>query len=320
MREWRKDFKAGGERRDLAIARATIGTGMGMLIYEAALQGHITGSAPSDPAKARLLYADGWKPYSIRIGDTYYSYRRLDPFSTTLGVAADMATLPDNMSERQRDDKTTLLVASIMGNLASKTWLAGISDLMGALEDPERNAGTLLERLAGAFTVPTGVNQVARLVDPVQRETGSMGEAIQNRVPGLSQSLLPRRDIWGQPIVNQGGVGPDIVSPLWKSRAANDPVNLALLQIDYAPGYPSRKIGGQELTPEQYDAYLAQSGQLAHDELARVVTSPEWQAMDDDSRVDQAQRIVRQARATAREALFGGGPAADEWADFEVVE
>src|SRR5690606_38298008 len=109
------------------LARMMIGTGFGAAIYEGALKGHITGSAPTDPKKARLLYADGWKPYSIKIGDTYYSYKRLDPFATTLGVAADMATLPEGMSERQREDKTTLLVASIMGNLASKTWMSGLS-------------------------------------------------------------------------------------------------------------------------------------------------------------------------------------------------
>jgi endonuclease YncB( thermonuclease family) len=321
LREWRKEFMAGGASRDLAIARASLGTGMGMLVYQAALAGHITGSAPSDPAKARLLYADGWKPNSIKIGDTYYSYRRLDPFSSTLGVAADLATMGDNMSERQQNDRVTLLVASIMGNLASKTWLSGISDLMGALDDPERNAGTLLERLAGSFTVPTGVNQVARLMDPVARETDSMGEAIRNRIPGLSQDLLPRRDIWGREIVNEGGLGPDIVSPVWQSQAANDPVNLALMALDYAPGYPSRKVGGQELSPEDYDAYLAQSGQGAHDSLSELVASPDWEAMTDDDRIDAARRVVREARATAREELFSGSPAAtDEWADFEAVD
>lgn len=319
LKEWRQDFMAGGARRDLAIARAAIGTGMGMLVYEAALDGRITGAAPSDPKKARLLYADGWKPYSIRIGDKYYSYRRFDPFSTTLGVAADMATLPENMSERQRNDKTTLLVASIMGNLASKTWMSGMSDLMGALDDPERNAGNLLERLAGAFTVPTGVNQVARIVDPTLRETGSVGEAIQNRIPGLSEKLLPRRNIWGEALETEGGVGPDIISPVWQSTARNDPVNMALLELDYAPGYPSRTVGGQELTPEQYDAYLASSGKAAHDGLSRLVQSPAWQAMDNEERTTAAQRIVRQARSSARDALFGGGSSADSWDDFEEV-
>src|SRR5690606_27937832 len=95
LKEWRRDFMAGGARRDLAVAKALLGTGLGMAMYEGALRGHITGSAPSDQKRSRLLYADGWQPYSIRIGDRWYSYKRLDPFSTTIGVAADLATMPE---------------------------------------------------------------------------------------------------------------------------------------------------------------------------------------------------------------------------------
>jgi endonuclease YncB( thermonuclease family) len=321
LREWRKDFAAGGESRDLAVARAMLGTGFGFAIYEAALAGHVSGSAPSDPKKARLLYADGWKPYSIRLGDKWYSYRRFDPFSTTIGVAADLATLPEGMSERQRNDKATLLVASILGNLASKTWLSGLSDLIGALDDPERNAGNLLERLAGSFTVPTGVNQVARLIDPVQRETGSVGEAIQSRIPGLSEGLLPRRDIWGREIVNEGGVGPDIISPVWQSTALDDPVNRELMQLDYAPGYPSKQVGGETLSPENYDRYLEASGKAVHAELGELIASQEWRDMDDTSRIKAAKGIVREVRAEVRGSLFSGEQAsADSWDDFEDAD
>lgn len=315
LREWRKDFAAGGARRDMAAARALIGTGIGFAMYEAALAGRITGSAPTDPKKSRLLYADGWKPYSIRIGDTWYSYRRLDPFSTTLGVAADLATLPEGMSQRQRDDKATLLVASIMGNLANKTWLSGLSDVIGALDDPERNAGSLLERLAGSLTVPTGVNQVTRIIDPVQRQTESVGEAIQNRIPGLSDNLLPRRDIWGRIITNEGGVGPDIVSPLWQSKALEDPVNSELLKLDYAPGYPSKKVGGQELSPEVYDRYQAEAGQLAHNRLTDLVTGQGWKQLDETQRTKLARKTVAEARRDVRAALFDDS--SDDQADLD---
>lgn len=317
LKEWRKDFMAGGGRRDLAIARSLLGTGFAATIYQLALDGRITGSAPSDPKKVRLLYADGWKPYSIRIGDRWYSYKRFDPFSTTIGVAADLATLPEGMSERQRDDKTTLLVASIMGNLASKTWLSGLSDLTSALHEPDRYAGNLLERLVGSFLVPTGVAQLTRTIDPVQREVGSVGEALRNRVPGMSDDLVPRRDIWGREIVNKGGLGPDIVSPVWTSQALDDPVNRELMQLGYAPGYPSKKVGGRELSPEEYDRYQAAAGQSAHTEMGNLVASQAWRSMDDAAKVKAAQKVVREARANARSILFGGGPQSESWDDFE---
>ena len=306
LAEWRKDFVAGGARRDLAVAKMLVGTGFGAAMYEGALNGKITGAAPSDPKKARLLYADGWKPYSLKVGDTYYSYARLDPFSTTIGVAADLALLPEGMSKRQSQDKQTLLVASIMGNLANKTWLSGVSDVVGALHDPERNADNMMQRLVGSLLIPNVVAGTARTMDPTQREVETMGDALKNRIPGQRDDLLPRRDIWGQPIKSEGGIGPDFLSPMAVSTALNDPVNKALLQLEYAPGYPSKKVGGRELTPEEYDRYVAMAGSSSHEALTSLVSSPHWAGMDDDAKGDAAEKIVKQARQAARAELFGG--------------
>jgi hypothetical protein len=320
MPSWRADIKAGGARRDLAIAKMTVGTGFGVAMYEAALNGQITGSAPPDDAKARLLYADGWQPYSIRLGDKWYSYKRLDPFSSTIGTAADLALLPYNMSERQRENAVTLFIASIMGNLASKTWLSGISDVLSAISEPEMNASRLVNRLAGSMSVPAGVAQVARTIDPVARQTDGWTDSIQARVPFSSKSLPPRRDIWGEKIVNEGGVGPDLISPIYTSTAKNDPVNQELLAFDYAPSKPRNVVGGEKLTSAQYDRYQMEAGRRAHQKLGELIAAPEWPELDLDTREKEAKRAVEKAREEAREALAGRLPpprkADDPWSAF----
>lgn len=323
--EWRKDFAAGGARRDLAIAKMLVGTGFGAVMYEAAQNGVITGGAPSDDKKARLLFADGWKPYSLKVGDTYYSYARMDPFSSTIGVAADLATMPDGMSERQKQDKLTLLVASILGNLANKTWLSGATDVVEALSDPERNADKMLQRLLGSMLVPNVIAGTARTLDPTQREVETASDAIRNRIPGLREELRPRRNIWGESIKSEGGIGPDAISPVAMSTQLNDPVNKALLQLGYAPGYPSKKVGGRELTPEEYDRYVEMAGTGSHAALTDLVTSPEWRAMDDEAKEKAAGDVVKNARKVARAQLFGGAEsttrdtASDAWGDFQEV-
>lgn len=319
LKEWRADIKAGGARRDLALARALVGTGFGALMFEAAQSGLVTGSVPSDPKKAKLLLADGWKPYSVKVGDTYYSYKRLDPFSTTLGVAADMATLPKGMSQRQRDDKATLLVASIMGNLASKTWLSGVSSLTDALREPDRYADSFLQQLTLSFLVPNLVAGTARTLDPTQRKIETWGDALQSRIPGLRDDLLPRRDVWGRPIVNAGGIGPDFLSPVWVSEALKDPVNHELMQTDYAPGTLSRKVGDRELTPQEYDRYQELAGGLSHERLTTLVTSPQWKGLDSEQKAELARKTVAQARVEARGALFGGAAGRDSVPDVPSV-
>lgn len=313
LKEWRADFAAGGARRDLAVSRALLGTGVGMAIYELALQGKITGTAPTDQSKARLLYADGFQPYSIRVGDKWYSYKRLDPFSTTLGVAADLALLPEGMSERQREEQTTLLVASIMGNLANKTWLSGVSDMIGTIEDPERNADRMMQRLAGSLAVPTGASQVARVLDPTARKTETMGDAVQARIPGLTDGLMPKRDVWGREIVSEGGVGPDIVSPIYTSTAKDDPVNRELAKAGVSVGLPQRRVGGVELSPEQYDRYHALSGQRAYSGISQLIRSERWRSLDDEGKQKAVSKVVDAARKSARAEMDQGGGSAPQW-------
>ena len=128
-------MKAGGARRDLAVAKMSLGTGLGMLIMHYAAAGKITGSGPLDQGAEEIMRADGWQPYSVRIGDKWYSYQRLDPVAMTMGVAADLAGRAEYMTKHQQEKSVTLLVASIMKNLGDKTWLSGVSDLMSALDD-----------------------------------------------------------------------------------------------------------------------------------------------------------------------------------------
>ncbi|MCC6479476.1 MAG: thermonuclease family protein [Sphingomonadaceae bacterium] len=306
LKEWRRDFAAGGARRDLAVARAMVGSAAGMAIAELAQQGHITGSAPSDKGKAAMMRANGWQPYSIKYGDKYYSYLRMDPFASTMGVAADLATKMDGMTEKQRDEAALMLSASIMKNLSDKVWLSGLSDVLEAVSDPDRYMDSFINRLGGSLAIPTGVAQVARTVDPVTRERETLLDAVKARIPGLSDNLYPARDIFGQPIENEGGVGPDLISPVWQSTDRKDPVIERLLAAGVTFDKPNKKIGERELTPAEYDAYQAKAGEYARQWLPELVMSPGWESMDNEAREDAVRKTVKEARLQARTDLFGG--------------
>jgi hypothetical protein len=304
MESWRKDFAAGGARRDLAVAKVMVGSGIGAVIAELAAQGIITGSEPRDKNRKNVQLSGGWQPYSVKIGDTYYSYKRLDPFAMTFGTAADIATLGDGMSESQREKGAGLVVASIVSNLASKTWLTGISDALESLQDPERSAGRFIERLVGSATVPTGVSQLARMIDPTARETDGIAEYVQSRIPGLSDNLLPKRDVWGQPIVNEGGVGPDIVSPIWTKKDRNDPITNEVLRVDGTISKPQSK----GLTPEQYDRLQAAVGPVARAWLGQLFASPNYRAMGREDQAEEIRKVMTAARKAGKANILTGDP------------
>ena len=54
------------------------------------------------------------------------------------------------------------------------------------------------------------------------RQTPDIATYRQSRMPGRSDELLPKRDVWGRSIINEGGIGPDILSPIWTSFAMAD--------------------------------------------------------------------------------------------------
>ena len=164
LKEWRKDFGAGGARRDMAMARAMLGTGLAMAMYEAALNGQITGAVPPDPAKAKLLYADGWQPYSAKIGDRWISYSRLDPISTTVGVAADMATLCASEATSQPRTAATSTGRHSTCSLPLASHLAGCAARL-------RNSIQMQSCafMTGTYT-PSFLDTAARLQSAVPRE------------------------------------------------------------------------------------------------------------------------------------------------------
>ncbi|APZ97328.1 hypothetical protein BWQ93_01595 [Sphingopyxis sp. QXT-31] len=308
LREWRKDFAAGGASRDLAVARAAIGSGIGALVAEAAEQGLITGSAPRDKNKRRLLDADGWEPYSIKIGDKYYSYRRLDPFALTIGTAADLVTLGDGMTSGQKDKGAGLVVAAIMGNLANKTWLSGLSDALAGLRDPERYGGRFIDRFAGSALVPTGVAQLARAMDPTARETDGTLEYIQSRIPGLSDNLLPKRDAWGREMVSEGGLGPDIMSPIWTSTEKGDPATHEAIRVGAVISPPNETVGGKKLSPAVYNQLQYVGGTLAHKWVSELIQQPDYRAMSIEDQKSAIGKVMTNARKAARSNVLGGEP------------
>jgi len=301
LKEVRQDLVAGGARRHLATARIAMGTGLAAVVTQWAKDGAITGSGPIDDNARNLKMADGWQPYSIRVGDQYYSYKRLDPLAMTLGMAADYATKGEHMTEKQRDHAAMVLGASFIENLKDKTWLSGLSDVFAALEDPQRSMERVTKRLAGSIAVPAVISQTARTLDPVQRETDDPIDAIKNRLPGMSQGLRPRLDMWGQPVVNQGGVGPDIVSPVATGTARNDALNSEMMEIGARFGQPSR----DGMDDAQYHQFRGLAGTLTAAALRQAMETPEWAMASKEERFELADKIKADQRKAAKEMLFG---------------
>ena len=263
-KSFRADLMAGGARRDLALARMGLGSMVMAAAADMSMSGILSGGGPTDARLRSALRRTGWQPYSIRVGDQWVSYNRLDPIGATLGIGADLAEI---LGQAERVDGEAAAAAAVMAvsqNIVSKTYMSGIADVMEvfASVSPELGASRgeeWLKRLGGSV-VPAGAAQLTRVLDPTLRQTQGIVDQIRSRVPGYSEDLPPRLNLWGDPILLTGGVGPDIMSPLWTSPVRQSPVDDEIVANGAGIRMPGRVIGDVELTPEQYNRYVELAG------------------------------------------------------------
>lgn len=291
---FREDIAAGGARRDLAMGKLISGSMAMAVSADLALSGSITGAGPTDPKMRNIMRATGWQPYSIKVGDKYYAYNRLDPVGTLLGLAADVTEIIGQATEAEAAQIATASALAVAQNMASKTYLSGVTDFFdaffGASPDPEAanyKLNRYLQRLASSV-VPSFVATIERTMSPEMSATYGYIDRIKSRIPGYSDDLPPRRNIFGEPIVLEGGIGPDIMSPIYASTAKDDPVADEMVRQQVSVGMPRRVIENVELDAQQYDRYvLLYSGIEAQvslrDQLRTTMNSQSYKNASDGS-------------------------------------
>ena len=299
LKEARDATAKGGASADRATARMLMGGAVGGAVFAEAMDGRITGNGPTDPEARALLRNSGWQPYSFKVGDRYYAYNRLEPLGILLGTAADSAEIWQALNSDEKERLAATIGMAFSKNITSKTWLEGVSGLIEAMNDPDRYGEKYLRSMAGTL-IPTSVAHVARIQDPTLRDVQSVVDQLRSRTPGFSASLPARRNIWGDPIVLQGAVGPDWLSPIYSSIEKNDPVMNEMLRLKIYPTLPNRKIGDYEIPPARYWDYVAEAGRPAKQILDAIVTAPEWENLPDVVREETITEIISKTRRAAQ--------------------
>lgn len=285
------------------LGRATVGSMIGAAVFMHALEGNITGRGPDSKAERQALMRSGWQPYSVKVGDTYYSYGRLEPLGMVLGLHADASEIWEEMKEDEREDVATLIVKAITQNLTSKTWLRGVGDLMNAMTDPTRYAETWTQRVAGTV-VPSGVAAVARGMDPTLRRAETILEKVRSRIPGHSKKGLPRLDLWGEPIRYGGGPMAQVFSPIYVSKKSASAIDHEMVRLEMTVGMPSKKIKGVKLTPAEHNEYIRLAGTMAKERLDKLVASKKYKTMPDELKAKVIKTIITGTRKRAAADVF----------------
>jgi len=324
------DYKSGDPAR---IARANGKFMTGALIGGVMLdtvynnRDFITGGGPSNEREKDALMATGWRPYSIKIGDTYYSYQRLDPIATILGIYADF--VETGVNETKSFDETDFehmsgaLVLSLTRNFTNKSYLAGIQMWADALGDPDRYVEKLGRNYVSSF-VPNVLSQMSDYDTQAVKETRSIMDAVKRKL-GLRGSLDTKRNILGEEYIAEQWMGTGFINPIRMSTKKDDPILNEMASLNHAFRNPPPSLGGQidmleyenEKGQSAYDRQLEllktvkMRGLTLRQSLNKLIKSKAYQRLSPDSepglpspRIQQINSVLTKYRKEARRQML----------------
>ena len=243
----------------------------------------------------------GNQAHSVRIGDIWYAVNKLGPIGMLLGISADMYEVAHTAAKGDMLEAGAHLQHAFTQNILDESFMRGPSELIRALEDPGRYGEAYIRNVLSSFVAfSVGMSQIARAADPYGREARTVMDAIKAKIPGLSQSLMPRRDVWGEEMPNPEAVLLAGVTAIYERRMSHDPVNQAMLNLGIAPAKLERKIRNVDLTDQQYDDFARIAGRMAKMRLDVIVKSPDYQTWPNHIRHDVISEVIRQSREAAR--------------------
>jgi hypothetical protein len=299
----------GNRVRDTQISRMIVGSAVWYGFYTLALKDLLSPSNPRDQDDADAWRLTGKTRNSVKVGGSWWQISHLGPIAHLAAIAADVVQIQREISEHDSERLTGLIMSSISHSLVHENWLRSPAELFQAALDPERYGDKWIQKEIASF-VPftTGMRQLVPVTDPYMREARTIVDNILSGIPYLSQNLLPKRDIWGEPVPTRDALGGRGVTAVYRSAVNNDPVNQELVRLGYFPGVVPRRLRGVELTDFQYDDLVRIGGRMAKQRLDLLVNMPGWNQIPAFARRELMKNAVDEQRHLADQIILARNP------------
>ena len=336
--QWREEIAKGGVYRDMALAKVTLGSAMLATFGALAGEGMITGRGPARKADRDALLRDGWQPYSLKIGDKYYSYSGMEPISALLAVAADYAEYAKHETDASKIEEVFLGgTYGLYEYLKEQPYLQGVAEvakLLGTTQQGEVDGKKIVDGLVkqfGGFVIggsPAGAYSsllagIERLSDPTNRDTRASPELpmgvrgfieafnkYKSRLPYFSADLPEALNLWGDPTKSGTGAAYELVLPTRVTPQQFSEVDDLLVRMGSPIGMPERKIDGVEMDAFQYNRLLTIYGKdlPAKQEILNIMQTPGFDLLSLDDQQKTVQRVHSKYMDAAKNMLKSQEP------------
>ena len=336
--QWREELAKGGVYRDMALAKVTMGSAILATFGAAAAEGAFTGRGPGRKADLEALKRTGWQPYSLKVGNEWYSYAGLEPISALLAIAADYAEYAQHEPDAGKIEEVFLgATYGLYEYLKEQPYLQGIAEvsrLIGGNQAGEVDGKKIVDGLVkqlGGFVIggsPAGaygslIAGIERLNNPNASDVRAspdlpMGvrgfvEAFnryKSRLPYFNESLPPQLNLWGDEVKQGQGKAYEMVLPTRVTRDQFSETDDLLVRMGSPVGMPDRKIDGVEMDAERYGRLLTIYGKELNAKLVLqdVMTGPGFDMLDLSDQQKFVQRTHSRLMDIARQRLLEESP------------
>jgi hypothetical protein len=305
------------------LARTFTGAGISLLTYALMEKGLISGNLSDSKDVRNAQTLQGQQAYSIKIGDTWYSFDWAQPIAGIIAGTVDAI--------KAGADSDDIIQATSEGAVAgidtvfNQSVLQGLANLMSGYSPAMGIARSLMSSTSQA--TPTGMGQIARIIDPIVRETYDPNPVVQQgkklvaRIPFASRTLPAKIDVAGRVVKQSQGRGvgarmwENLLSPGLRRDETHDPVNAELLRLQSQTGNnavllnTAPKIFTDDgknyiLTSDEYVTYQKTMGQEAYSKIQKLMNTPEYRRMSDDEKAKAIKDIHEEAIQKARYEFY----------------
>jgi hypothetical protein len=200
----------GSKKATEQISKALIGT---MVFSGAATllgSDRLTWAEPKGAKEKNAWRAGGRQPYSVKVGDRWYSFQKLPP--ALAFPFAMTAALDDLIKNKKADDDTVDTILSAVAKygsfLSDQSYARNVGDFFNAVQGGEAGVSKLISNYPQQLIPFRALSGwLARLVDDTQRTVDSKANFIDKQIqllmmnyPGLSKKVPARLDAQGREI------------------------------------------------------------------------------------------------------------------------
>ena len=273
-----------------------------------AANGMLVGNGPMEP-KARERWLETNQPRSIKIGDTFISLDRMEPFGPILSAVADIhyAVSAGVMKQDRAKWMVGYLTQSLALNITDRTFFSGFQDMAKFISPRGGGVGESLVAFAADTTnnlIPAaGLRRaLTNMINPYTQEFNSQWDrSIHNASLGMLGDTAVKHDfVTGEPISSMSG-GINSLLPFKINQKEQNPVKTALMRIEYNSDRIVEELGrtGLKLKPEQISRLQQlMGGSKLERDLKQIVTAPDWiRAVEAyEEKVKNGHRVTRDAQ------------------------